>query len=384
MASSLIAEIEKSPQEIMANKITNKLDGLGIRGASISHAITGPIITGYPIKLGNSTPVSKILNKNMDIAIACGVESVDIRIVNGEVIIYVPNKDRKIVDFKDAWIWFLKDEKVNSMELPILLGMDAEGNNSAIDLAEQPHILIAGSTGSGKSIFESSIIAAIATKKSKEELEIYAVDTKRVDLTLFAELPHMKRMAKTANEWYILINQIYSTVQIRNELFEQSQVRNIREYNNISEKRLPYILVIIDELADLIEKDKINQEEWKRNKEEPETKVIDSLRRLIQICRASGVHIIACTQRTSVDIISGTVKANFPTRISLRLPSSVDSRVILGQNGAENLLGKGDMLVQRSDSDILERYHAPFVRLEDIKNILAQADMIKESLGLIG
>lgn len=379
--------IEKPPEQIIAEKIIAKLGGLGVKGISISHAIKGPIITGFPIKLSPSTPIAKIMSKADDIALAVGVENVDIQRQGENLVIFIPNSERTVVNFDEALFWYLKDEKVSKMKLPILIGTNFEGENFAIDLTEQPHVLIAGSTGSGKSIFESSIIAALAMKFPVKQLELYLVDTKRVDLGLFEGIPQLKEIAKDQKDWYLVINSIYSEVQHRNRLLEQAMVRNIHEYNAIADKKLPYIVLVIDELADLIEKDKAEREffqqsgQGKKN-DYPEPTVIDALKRLIQICRASGVHIIACTQRTSVDIISGTVKANFPTRISLRLPSSVDSRVILGQNGAEKLLGKGDGLLQSSEKDSLTRFHCPFVKLTNIAQIISQQEMIRESLGV--
>jgi len=384
----MITELaEPTFEEKTAHVIVKKLSALGVKGIKIDSALVGPVVTAYPIQLSPSTPLEKILNKSENIALACQVSSVDIQRVDGNVVVFIPNKDRKTVEFKDVLYWYLQDEEVRNMTLPIMLGQDFEGNNAVLDLATQPHILIAGSTGSGKSLLESAIIAALATLKSPKELELYLVDTKRVDLGLFENWPHVKQTVKSAEDWYILINTIYLEVQKRNRLFEQQKVRNISEYNKFlpeDEIKLPYIVLIIDELADLMEKDNDIRIECKRNREEPETKVEDSLRKLIQICRAAGVHIIACTQRTSVDIISGTIKANFPTRISLRLPQSNDSRVILGQNGAENLLGLGDMLVKKSDSDQLLRYHGPYVELTDIEAIPAQYEMLRNSLGLIG
>lgn len=383
----IIPITEKPPEQVIAEKIIAKLSGLGVKGISISNAIVGPVCTGYPIKLSASTPIAKIMSKDRDIALACGVNSVDIQQQGENLVVFIPNKERTIVNFDQALFWYLKDEKVSEMKLPIMIGADFEGNNFAIDLTEQPHILIAGSTGSGKSIFESSIIASLAMKFSPEKLELYLVDTKRVDLGLFEGIPQLKELAKEPKDWYLLINAIYSEVQHRNRLLEQAMVRNIHEYNAISDKKLPYIVLVIDELADLIEKDKVEREDYAlkygcKKSDFPEPTVLDAIKRLIQICRASGVHIIACTQRTSVDIISGTVKANFPTRISLRLPSSIDSRVILGQAGAEKLLGNGDGLLQSSESDSLVRFHAPFVQLTHIAQIISQQEMIRESLGV--
>lgn len=362
--------------ETIPEKITFKLKGLGIKGFRVKEAIHGPIITGYPLALSSSTPISKITSKDEDIALALGVESIDIRRVKGELVIFVPNENRKIVDFKDALFWYLKDETVDKMTIPILLGMDFQGNNAAIDLALQPHILIAGSTGSGKSIFESSIISALVMKMSPDELDLYIVDPKRVDLTLFDSLPHVKRLVKDAIEWEDLINYLYQEVQNRNKFLESANCRNIQEYNgkvgNYTKGKMKFKVLIIDELADLIEKAKFEG-----------INVINGLKRLIQVCRAAGVYVIACTQRTTIDVISGTVKANFPTRIALRLPTKTDSRTILDENGAENLLGNGDMLLKSANSDGLVRYHSPFVNIKDIETILSQQETIKEALGVM-
>jgi S-DNA-T family DNA segregation ATPase FtsK/SpoIIIE len=359
--------------ETIPEKIIFKLKGLGIKGFSIKEPLIGPLVTGFPLKLASSTPISKITSKDEDIALALGVESIDIRRVKGELVIFVPNENRKIVDFKDALFWYLKDETVDKMTIPILLGMDFQGNNAAIDLALQPHILIAGSTGSGKSIFESSIISALAMKMPPEKLDLYIVDPKRVDLTLFDSLPHVKRLVKDAIEWKDLIDYLYEEVQNRNKFLEKHNLRNIIEYNaKFPQKLMKFKVLIIDELADLIEKAKFE-----------DINVINGLKRLIQVCRAAGVYVIACTQRTTVDVISGTVKANFPTRIALRLPTKTDSRTILDENGAENLLGNGDMLLKSANSDGLARYHSPFVNIKDIETILLQQEIIKEALGVM-
>lgn len=356
-----------------SEKIYHKLTALGINKVKVGDAIHGPIITGYPISFHSSTPINKILSKEEDIALALGVESIDIRRVKGNLVIFVPNEDRKIVDFKDALFWYLKDENVDKMSIPILIGMDFQGNKFAIDLQKQPHILIAGSTGSGKSVLESSIISALAMKMKPEELDLYLVDPKRVDLTLFQTLPHVKKMVKDATEWQELIQYLYAESQNRQRVLETKGCRNILEYNEkFNNNKMKFKVLIIDELADLIIKGKI-----------ADINVIAGLCALLQICRASGIHVICCTQRSTVDVISGTTKVNFPTRIALRLPTKTDSRTILDENGAEMLLGKGDMLIKSESSDELQRYHAPFVRIEDIELILAQQEQIKEALGVM-
>lgn len=360
-------------------RIRAKLTGLGVKGFRVLPPVVGPVVTAFPVELYDGTPIQKIASKAEDIALACHVDSVDIRRVKNLLYIYIPNKDRKIVDFKDALFWFLKDEQVRKMELPILLGMTVDGQKSAIDLVTQPHVLIAGSTGAGKSVFESAIIAAMATIKYEKDLKLYLVDTKRVDLGLFEQVPNVKQVIKDVADWYSFAEEVYADVQNRNKVFERLGARNIREYNALGKSHMAYKVIIIDELADLIEKDKSERENVDGF---PYPRVIDSLKRIIQVSRAAGIHIIACTQRTSVDVISGTVKANFPTRISLRLPSSVDSRTILGTNGAENLLGKGDMLVQSGDTDVLVRYHAPFVQLSDIQWVIQNKQTILDSTNI--
>lgn len=383
--------IKKIDINSIEGKINAKLRGLGVNNFSIGEPINGPVVTGYPLNLGFGTSIKAILNKAEDIALACGVDFVDVRRIEDKVIIFIPNEERKIVDFKDALYWMLKDPIVSNMKLPLVLGQDFYGNNSAIDLAEQPHVLIAGSTGSGKSIFESAVISALSMLKTPEELHLYIVDPKRVDLTLFDGLPHIKSIVKEVQEWYRVINYLYDEVQNRNKLLEKSKCRNIAEYNDKHSKKMAYKVLIIDELADLIQKDKaVRQEMMEMNKamdmpakDGLELSVMDAIKRLIQVSRASGIHIIACTQRTSVDIITGSVKVNFPTRISLRLPSGTDSRTILDEKGAENLLGKGDMLLKSEKHDSLQRFHAPFVRIEDIKYILDQREEIKEMMGVM-
>ena len=193
--------------------------------------------------------------------------------------------------------------------------------------------------------------------------------------------PLVKVTSTGGNVTITVSNNLYNEVQARNSILEASKARNILEYNSNLEpkQRMPHIVVIIDELADLIEKDKIQIEEDKLNEEyHSELKVIDSIKRIIQVCRAAGIHIIACTQRTTVDVVGGTVKANFPTRIALRLPQANDSRAIIGQNGAELLLGKGDMLIQQSDADVVKRFHGSFVRLEDVEAVILQRDRLLE------
>lgn len=354
-----------------------KLIALGVGAIKPTGLIDGPVVTGFKFTIPQNIQLSKIYARQEDLELACGTKShIDIRRLGSELVFFVPNEPRKVVDFKECLWWFLKDEKVAEMQLPILLGVDVEGNKKALDLVAQPHILIAGSTGSGKSVYESAIIASLTTFYHPDDLELYLVDTKRVDLTLFADLPHVKKVIRKVKDWYPVYNSLFATVQDRQKVLESNGVRNIREYNQkFPDHKMSYIVLVIDELNDLIEHDKVIRSE---DDDHDEPKVIDAIKRLIGICRASGVHIIACTQRTSVDVVTGTVKANFPCRIALRVATGVDSRTILGEQGAENLLGNGDMLVMYPDVDSNQRYHGPFVRLEDIEHILAAQNDIRK------
>lgn len=366
----------------IADNIVQVLNARGFYRIKVEDPIIGPVITGFPLKIPPQIPIKKIFPLEEDIAMACDVESVTIQRIGNRVIVFVPNKDKKIVQFLDSIYWFLKDEKVKEMQLPILLGQDYVGENSAIDLAIQPHILIAGSTGSGKSVFESSVIAALSTAKSPQQMHLYLVDTKRLDLTLFEDLPHVKEVVRTIKEWYMIANTLYGEVQRRQLRLEKFGCRNIADYNEKLDEKMPYIVVVIDELADLMEKDNAQRMEDIKNEEfHEDAKVMDAIKRIVQVSRASGVHFIACTQRTAVTVVSNDVKVNFPTRIALKCPTRQDSTTIIGQGGAENLLGNGDMLIQHADSEVIQRYHGPFVRMEDITAVTSQRERLLEQIG---
>lgn len=384
-----MAALTEEQLDAMAN-LLSKMKGLGVL-AKPGSPIPGPVVTGYPFQIPDSLPLRKFEAASKDFALAVGVEAVDIRRIGHEVVLFVPNKDRKTVYFLDALHWYLKAPEVGQMQLPILMGTNFKGEPKAIDLYEMPHLLIAGSTGSGKSVYESAIIASLSTAKSPSELEMILVDTKQLDLHLFEGLPHIKTVVHEISQWYPMMANLMVTVEIRKSQLKKAGARNILEYNRnvAATMRLPYITLIIDEFADLTEHDYAYRQAMKKAAREDdsvpkfeEPTVEEAVLRLIQVCRAVGIHIILCTQRTSVDIISGSIKANFPARISLRLPTGTDSRTILDETGAENLLGKGDMLAKLPDRQGVERYHGPFVKLDDISALLRDQEMIKKMLGV--
>jgi S-DNA-T family DNA segregation ATPase FtsK/SpoIIIE len=341
--------------------LAKKFNGLSIN-TSFSYLEEGPVITTYYFKLGSEVPIAKVMNKGEDFALACGVASVIIQRKEGLLGLQIPNTSRSIVNFDKCLDTLFTTTSHYKQSLPILLGEDAKGNTSSFDLTESPHLLIAGTTGAGKSVLLSSILGALSTLRSPEELRLILVDTKQVDLTLFASLPHVESTITDADMFATELIKLTELVRERMALMK-GVARNIREYNKLTGAALPYYVVVIDEYADIVDTlPSVNR----------------LLKQLIQISRAAGIHVIMATQRPSVKVIPGDIKANLGTRIALRLPSQIDSRTILNEGGAENLLGKGDMLV---DSPCIEgglqRYHGPFIDLDHIARILVQSDMIR-------
>ena len=352
-----------------------KLYGLGI-DAVYDGVETGPVVTGYFFKLKPNVSIKKIMNKAEDFALAMGVDKITIQRISDRIVLFVPNKQRSNVDFKDALYWYLNDPEVEKQELPILLGVDYHGRKSSIDLTEMPHMLIAGETGSGKSVFEAGIISSLSYYKRPDELHFYLVDTKRVDLPLFSTLPHVKEVIETLEQFHARIDTIITEIRNRLAQLAGAGCRKIQDYHALG-YAMPYIIVLIDEFGDLMDLDSVAR----RNGEYEDTPPVKQrVKQIAQIARAAGVHLILCTQRSSVKVVDGDTKTNLPCRIALRLPTDADSRTILGTGGAQNLLGKGDMLVQRPGKDIVERYHGPFVSMNDIAELVTGYNMIKDTL----
>jgi DNA segregation ATPase FtsK/SpoIIIE, S-DNA-T family len=359
--------------------LIKKLNGLDIN-ASIHGIENGPVVTAYMFTLDHSTPISKIMKKSEDFALSLGVDNVIIQRVKDKIAIFIPNKIRQTVDYKDVLFWYLNDEETNKMILPIPLGVDHRGQKSSLDIAACPHLLITGSTNSGKSVFETSILSSLVYRFDSSQLHIYLVDTKGLDLPLFKTLPHVQQCADNVDDFHNMMTVVMLEVRRRLGVLQGASCQNIYQYHKMyggDISQMPYILVMLDEFGDLIDLDSSNR---KADKEKYETTptVKGWIKTLTQICRAAGVHIIACTQRASVKIIDGDIKTNLPCRISLRVPSRVDSQVILGTGGAENLLGKGDMLVKYPESDSIQRYHGPFVKMSDINELVVNYQQMRE------
>jgi len=357
-----------------ALRLAIKMASLGFV-ARYNRVDVGPVVSQYFFTPNPTSQLSKVLSRTEDLAMSVGAESVVIQRIRDEISIAVPNRDRSIISFDRCLHWLATSADTNKMALPLLMGQTPVGTNFTLDLAVQPHILIAGTTGSGKSVFTSQLITSLAVQKSPEELRFYLVDTKQLDLTLFASLPHVAETVDKIEDLHQVMGNLLKTVRRRTEKMK-GVCRNIGEYNTLNpNNKLPYLVLIIDELADVIGQDKELAKD--EDKDSRRVRISDSLKMLAQISRAVGVHIIAATQRPSVKVVDGDIKTNFPTRISFKLPTSADSRVVLDDNGAENLLGLGDYLYKTAQDSNLSRAHGSFVSMNDIAMVLAQHEMIR-------
>jgi DNA segregation ATPase FtsK/SpoIIIE, S-DNA-T family len=367
MTTSLYTE----DQQTSIARLTVKMNALGYN-ATFSHLENGPIITQYYFKPDPVSPLTKVLNKTEDLALACAVETVLVTREKGLINVSVPNRIRSRIDFDACLYWLAMQPNIG---LPLLMGQTPTGTNFTLDLCTQPHMLIAGSTGSGKSVFLSQLIASLAIQKSPHELKMLLVDTKQVDLPLFNPLPHVIAVVDKVIDLHTHLDRMLDIVRQRTQAMK-GIARNIAEYNSLTSKGLPYYVIVIDELADVISLDlELGKNE---DAESKQTRISAKLAQIAQISRASGIHIIAATQRPSVKILSGDIKANFPTRISFRLPTGTDSRVVLDENGAESLLGRGDYLYRTAESSEVRRAHGSFVSLQDIAKVLDQHQQIRE------
>lgn len=375
-SKSPLDELQNPEQQTTAKNLQLKMLALGFV-APFTHLETGPIVTTYYYKPLPTSPLAKILGKSEDLALAVGsIDPVLIQRIKDEISISVPNKERKLISFDDCLFNIARTCNYSST-LPLLMGKNQVGEYIQLDLADQPHILIAGATGGGKSVFLSELICSLAVLKSPNELKFVLVDTKQLDLTLFNNLDHVIEMVDKVEKLYDVMDMLIAEVRRRTNMMK-GVARNLAEWNRLRpDKTKPYIVLVIDELADVIGQDKeINRG---KEKDERRTSIAESLKTLAQISRAVGIHIIAATQRPSVKIISGDIKTNFPTRISFKLPSQFDSRVILDESGAENLLGKGDYLYKTAENPTVQRGHGAFVSMTTIDTIIGQHEQIRRS-----
>ena len=378
----------KKESLIMNSRILEKkLADFGVEG-SVTEVKPGPVITMYELEPASGVKINKITNLSDDLALALKARSV--RIVapipgKAAIGIEIPNYERESVCLRDV----LDSEEFleSKYQLPIVLGKNIAGRPVITDLARMPHLLIAGTTGSGKSVSLNAMICSILFKTAPDEVKFIMIDPKRLELSGYEGIPHLlnpvvtnPKEASQVLKWtvdemerrYAAIADVgVKSIERYNRLVEKEQIAIKKQMSGLSSpvsgektatvpEKLPYIIVVIDELADLMMVAQRNVE--------------TSLARLAQMARAAGIHLILATQRPSVDVITGIIKANFPTRISFKVSSKVDSRTILDQLGAEKLLGAGDMLFMPPGTSKLMRIHGAFVSDKEIIKIV---DFIK-------
>jgi DNA segregation ATPase FtsK/SpoIIIE, S-DNA-T family len=362
--------VDADELKLLAQVLTEKYAEFEVHG-QITQINPGPVVTTFEFKPDAGIKYSRITNLTDDLCLALKAESILIERMAGKstVGIQVPNREREII-----WL----RENIESQEfmgskskLTMALGKDINGRIVTADLNGMPHLLIAGSTGSGKSVAINAFIMSILYKATPDQVRLILVDPKRLELGNYEGVPHLYTPIIT--EPKLAANALRNAVremERRLKLLAAKGVRNIDQYNRLfdngstpslfeeepDDKPIPYIVIIIDELADLMMLDSSNVEE--------------SITRLAQMARAVGIHLVLATQRPSVDVITGLIKANFPARISFRVATKVDSRTILDANGAEALLGKGDMLYLPSGSARVHRLHAPLVTEKEIASVV--------------
>ena len=343
----------------------------GVSG-NIKKVSHGPVVTLNEFEPAAGVKVSKIINLSDDIARNTSSESARIATIPGSntIGIELPKHSRENVYLSE--ILNNHDFKKREIKLPIALGKSISGKPIVGDLSSMPHLLIAGTTGSGKSVCINTIILSLLYRHTPEKCKFILIDPKMLELSTYEGIPHLLCPVITeAKKAASVLGWVVKEMESRYRLMTKEGVRNIDSYNSKHKLPMPYIVVVVDEMSDLM---------LVAGKE-----IENYIQKLSQMARAAGIHIIMATQRPSVDVITGTIKANFPTRISFQVTSKIDSRTILGEQGAEQLLGKGDMLYMSSANRII-RIHGPFVsdnEIEKINNFLrlqAEPDYIDEIL----
>ena len=360
LAPAPASELKRTREELEANAniLKKKLQDFGVDG-HIVQASPGPVITSYEFEPAAGVKVSQVVNLSDDLALA--MKAAAVRIIGpipgrGTVAVEVPNPQTATVYLREILV---SAEFVETKgRLPLALGKDTTGNPVVSDLAAMPHLLIAGSTGSGKSVGLNTMICSLLYKATPAEVRFLLIDPKRLELGIYEGIPHLLAPVVTdAKEASARLKWIVGKMDERYKLLQVKQARNIEGYNREMpvEEKLPYWVVVVDELADLM---MVSAGE-----------VQNSLVRLAQIARAVGIHLIVATQRPSVDVVTGLIKANFPTRIAFQVASKVDSRTVLDANGAEQLLGRGDMIFLPPGGGRAMRVHGSWVADNEVKAI---------------
>ena len=349
-------EIDQKIYDLLDKLRRFKIDGDVVRTYS------GPVVTTFEFRPAANVKVSKILNLEDDLAMALKAKTIRIQapIPGKDVVgIEIPNKNIETIYLKEI----LQSEifKKASSPLTIALGKDIVGQPFITDLKKLPHLLIAGTTGSGKSVGINSMLLSLLYKNSPKTLRLIMIDPKMLEFSIYNDIPHLLTPVITdSKKALIALSNLVSEMERRYKIMAQTSTKNIESYNQKAIKNnfetLPYIVVIIDELADLMMTSGKDVEFY--------------IARLAQMARASGIHLIVATQRPSVNVVTGLIKANLPSRISFRVGQKIDSKVILDQMGADSLLGRGDMLFTPPSNTGLIRLHAPFATEEEILKVV--------------
>jgi len=344
----------------IANTIEKTLGSFGIN-AKVAEVNLGPAVTQYALEIAQGTKISKITSLSNNLALATEAPTGQIRIeapIPGRNLIgiEIPNRSLEIVTLKTM----LGSENMqkHKSKLAVSLGLDVSGSPLVADIAKMPHVLVAGTTGSGKSVLINSFISSLLFRTSPEELKLILIDPKRVELTVYNGIPHlMTEVIVDVEKILASLKWAMDEMDRRYKTFAESGVRNIDSYNELSGfQALPYIVILIDELADLMAFAPVQVE--------------DAIARLAQMARATGIHLVVSTQRPSVDVITGLIKANIPCRIAFNVSSMIDSRVILDTPGAEKLLGRGDMLYIPPGQAKPTRIQGAFVSEKEVKRLV--------------
>jgi S-DNA-T family DNA segregation ATPase FtsK/SpoIIIE len=362
------ASLDGESLRMQSKLLEKKLEDFGVNGQVVAVS-PGPVVTTYEYEPAPGVKINKVANLSDDLALA--LRAASIRIVapipgKAAIGIEVPNAVREIVKFKEV-VASVAFEKSKS-RLTLCLGKDIVGNPVAAELDKMPHLLIAGATGAGKSVALNGMICSLLYKARPDEVKLIMVDPKRIELSNYDGIPHLitpvvTDAKKATNALYWAVREM----ERRYEKLSECRARNIKQYNQKIEtekppaagaeaEKLPYIVIIIDELADLMMVASRDVEV--------------ALTRLAQMARAAGIHLILATQRPSVDVLTGIIKANFPTRLTFQVSSKTDSRTIIDANGAENLLGSGDMLFLPPGTGKLQRIHGAFISEGELTRIV--------------
>ncbi|HET6660919.1 MAG TPA: DNA translocase FtsK [Rubrobacter sp.] len=340
-----------------SRRLTLALSDLGVE-AHVVRAVVGPRVTRYELRLGSGVKVGKVRNLQQDIAYA--LAATEVRILapipgKSAVGVEVPNTRPAKVTLGDV---FRAYPDANDWTLPVGLGKDISGRAVFFDLSEMPHLLVAGTTGSGKSVMLNGLLTSLLLTTDPRQVKMVLIDPKRVELSQFGRVPHLitpvvtdVKKAANALAWAV------AEMERRYEVLEKIGVRSVEGYNDRAETQMPYVVVVIDELADLMM--------------QAGAKVEDAIIRLAQKARAVGIHIVVATQRPSVDVITGMIKANVPSRIAFAVSSQVDSRVILDSPGAEALLGMGDMLYKPVSAARPSRVQGAFISEVEVERVVS-------------